>query len=105
MMMAYIGGTNSIIGPIIGAVFFVILREFLVLKLAELHLIVFGVLFILVVLFLPGGFVGTWGKIRKALARRRERAQPEPRALPSNGRVDSIVDPLTQDEKRRLPIK
>ena len=103
MMMAYIGGTGTIVGPIIGAVFFVILREFLVLKLAELHLIVFGVLFILVVLFLPGGFVGTWGKIQKAFARRS--TQPESRALPSNGRVDSIVDPLTQDEERRLPIK
>ena len=46
MMMAYIGGTGTIVGPIIGAVFFVILREFLVLKLAEMHLMVFAVLFI-----------------------------------------------------------
>jgi branched-chain amino acid transport system permease protein len=70
MMMAYIGGVGSIVGPIIGAVFFVILREFLALNLAEMHLIVFGILFILVVLFLPGGFVGLWAKSRKALARR-----------------------------------
>lgn len=103
MMMAYIGGVGTIIGPIIGAVFFVILRELLVLKLAEAHLIVFGVLFILVVLFLPGGFVDAWTKIRKALARRSNR--PKPGALPSDGEVDPIVDPLTQDEKRRLPIE
>jgi len=70
MMMAYIGGVGTIVGPIIGAVFFVILREFLALNLAEMHLIVFGTLFILVVLFLPGGFVGVWEKTRKALARR-----------------------------------
>ena len=70
MMMAYIGGVGTIVGPIIGAVFFVILREFLALNLAEMHLIVFGILFILVVLFLPGGFVGLWAKTRKALARR-----------------------------------
>jgi branched-chain amino acid transport system permease protein len=70
MMMAYIGGVGTIVGPIIGAVFFVILRELLALKLAEMHLIVFGTLFILVVLFLPGGFVGVWEKTRKALARR-----------------------------------
>jgi branched-chain amino acid transport system permease protein len=69
MMMAYIGGVDTIIGPIIGAVFFVVLRELLALNLAELHLAVFGVLFILVVLFLPGGFVGVWGKIRKVIAR------------------------------------
>ena len=83
MMMAYIGGVGTIIGPIIGAVFFVILRELLVLKLAELHLIVFGVLFILVVLFLPGGFVGTWAKIQKALARQ---SKPKGiRVLPEKG--------------------
>jgi len=70
MMMAYIGGVGTIVGPIIGAVFFVILRELLALNLAEMHLIVFGTLFILVVLFLPGGFVGVWEKTRKALARR-----------------------------------
>ena len=70
MMMAYIGGVGTIVGPIVGAVFFVILRELLALNLAEMHLIVFGTLFILVVLFLPGGFVGVWEKTRKALARR-----------------------------------
>jgi branched-chain amino acid transport system permease protein len=70
MMMAYIGGVGTIIGPIIGAVFFVILREFLALNLAEMHLIVFGTLFILVVLFLPDGFVGLWEKIRKVIARK-----------------------------------
>ncbi len=69
LMMVYIGGMGTIVGPIIGAVFFVILRELLALNLAEMHLIVFGTLFILVVLFLPGGFMGVWGKISKALAR------------------------------------
>jgi branched-chain amino acid transport system permease protein len=70
MMMAYIGGVGTIIGPIIGAVFFVILRELLTLKLPEMHLIVFGVLFILVVLFMPGGLLAAWARIRKSLARR-----------------------------------
>jgi branched-chain amino acid transport system permease protein len=69
MMMAYIGGVGTIVGPIIGAVFFVILRELLALKLAEFHLIVFGTLFILVVLFMPDGFMGVWDKIQKRVAR------------------------------------
>ena len=71
MMMAYIGGTSTPIGPIIGAIFFVIAKELLALKLVEVHLTVFGILFILVVLFLPGGLVEAWGKVRRALARRR----------------------------------
>ncbi|MCR4406144.1 MAG: branched-chain amino acid ABC transporter permease [Anaerolineae bacterium] len=70
MMMVYIGGAGTIIGPIIGALFFVVVRELLALKLVELHLIVFGILFILVVLFLPGGFVEAWKKMQAAFARR-----------------------------------
>ena len=70
LTMVYIGGLGTIIGPIIGAVFFVLLREILALNLGEYHLIVFGVLFILVVLFLPGGMVEAWGKIRKFTSKR-----------------------------------
>jgi branched-chain amino acid transport system permease protein len=68
--MAYIGGTGTIIGPIIGAVFYVLLKEILSLKLVELHLMVFGILFILVVLFLPGGFVQAWKQIQRLVGRR-----------------------------------
>ena len=68
--MAFVGGKGTIIGPIIGAVFFVALKEWLVLNVGEYHLIVFGTLFILVVLFLPGGLVEAWEKIQKALTRR-----------------------------------
>lgn len=71
MMMVYIGGAGTIVGPVVGAVFFVVVRELLALKVADLHLIVFGTLFILVVLFLPGGFVGAWDRARKALSRAR----------------------------------
>lgn len=67
LTMVYIGGQGTIIGPIIGAVFFVLVRELLVLNVGEYHLIVFGVLFILVVLFLPGGLMEGWEKIQKAV--------------------------------------
>ncbi len=69
MMMAYIGGVGTIVGPVVGAVFFVILRELLALNFAEFHVIIFGTLFILVVLFLPEGLVGIWGKAQKRLWR------------------------------------
>jgi len=70
MMMAYIGGTGTIIGPIIGAVFFVGLKQFLVWNVGEYHLIIFGTLFILIVLFLPGGLVEAWNKSRRLLQSR-----------------------------------
>ena len=70
LTMVYIGGTGTILGPIIGAVFFVVMKEFLVLNVGEYHLIIFGVLFVLVVLFLPGGIISAWKKIRDVLSRR-----------------------------------
>jgi branched-chain amino acid transport system permease protein len=75
MMMVYIGGVGTVAGPVFGAVFFVLLRELLALKLPEMHLVVFGVLFILVVLFFPKGFVGAWQSVRKAISRRRRSKQ------------------------------
>jgi branched-chain amino acid transport system permease protein len=78
--MAFIGGVGTIIGPIVGAVFFVVLKEYLVLHVGEYHLIVFGVLFILVVLFLPGGLVGAWERVRQVLtrqSRRKSRLSPQ----------------------------
>jgi len=70
LTMVYIGGQGTILGPIIGAVFFVTLRQYLVLNVGEYHLIIFGILFILVVLFLPGGIVSIWSKVQRALTRR-----------------------------------
>lgn len=78
LTMVYIGGQGTLIGPIIGAVFFVLLREFLALNLGEYHLIVFGVLFILVVLFLPGGIVEAWQKIKDFASKRYQQGKAGP---------------------------
>ena len=80
MIMAYIGGTGTIFGPVFGAVFYVILKQLLILKLGELHLIIFGILFILVVLFLPGGFVEAWKKARRWFAHRSDKSRLKPPA-------------------------
>jgi len=56
VLITYLGGVGTVWGPLIGAVFFLALREALALRLGEMHLLVFGVLFITVVLVLPGGF-------------------------------------------------
>ena len=78
MMMAYIGGTGTIIGPMIGSIFFVGLKQLLVWNVGEYHLIIFGTLFILIVLFLPGGLVEAWKKIQKLLATRHRREKKLP---------------------------
>jgi branched-chain amino acid transport system permease protein len=59
LLITYLGGVGTVWGPLAGAVFFLSLRESLALRLGEVHLLVFGVLFIAVVVAVPGGFVET----------------------------------------------
>lgn len=64
VLMSFIGGVGTVHGPVLGALFYVILKEVLALHWVEFHLIIFGVLFILVVLFVPGGLVEAWRRLR-----------------------------------------
>jgi ABC-type branched-subunit amino acid transport system permease subunit len=64
VLIVFIGGVGTVHGPVLGALFYVILREVLAVHLVELHLLIFGVLFVLVVLFLPGGLVEAWSRVR-----------------------------------------
>jgi branched-chain amino acid transport system permease protein len=70
VLMSYIGGVGTVYGPVLGALFYVILKEVLAIRWVEFHLIIFGVLFILVVLFFPGGLVEAWSRARRLFARR-----------------------------------
>jgi branched-chain amino acid transport system permease protein len=69
LMAAMIGGAGTLVGPIIGSFFLVILSEIFALKLGEAHLIIFGILFILVVLYFPYGLVGSVDRVRQVMAR------------------------------------
>jgi len=60
LFIAYLGGVGTVWGPLVGAAFFLALREALALRLGEIHLLIFGLLFIVVVLALPGGFMQAW---------------------------------------------
>lgn len=70
VLIAFIGGVGTIHGPVLGALFYVILKEVLAVQLVELHLLIFGALFILVVLFLPGGLVEAWSRARSLITRK-----------------------------------
>jgi branched-chain amino acid transport system permease protein len=67
LLIAFIGGVGTVVGPVIGAIFFVVLREILAQRLVEAHLIVFGILFIIIVLLLPGGLVELGQRARRLL--------------------------------------
>lgn len=57
LLVTFIGGIGTLGGPLIGAVFFVLVRDILASNLVNVHLIIFGVIFIFVVLVLPGGII------------------------------------------------
>jgi branched-chain amino acid transport system permease protein len=65
VIIAFVGGVGTIWGPIIGSIFFVLLKQLLSIYLpGGSHLLVFGILFIIVVLYLPGGLIGVLSKFR-----------------------------------------
>jgi branched-chain amino acid transport system permease protein len=69
LIIVFVGGVGTILGPIIGSVFFVLLKQLLSLYLpGGIHVTVFGVLFILVVLFLPGGLIQLMEIIRRRIS-------------------------------------
>ena len=65
LLITFIGGSGTIIGPVIGAVCYVLLKEIFALSLGQVNVLIFGVVFILIVLFLPKGLIGLIEKFRK----------------------------------------
>jgi branched-chain amino acid transport system permease protein len=54
------GGMGTLVGPIVGAAFFLLLREGLSRFWAEYYLIPLGIAFTLMVIFMPQGLLGFW---------------------------------------------
>ncbi len=67
LLITFVGGVGTIVGPVVGAFFYAIFKELFVRTFPQLHVFIFGVLFILVVLLLPGGLVEMAGRVRMLL--------------------------------------
>lgn len=69
LIVTFVGGIGTLVGPLVGAVFFVLVQDFvqdaLPAAFVGAHLLIFGVLFIVVVLLLPGGFMEAWERVRR----------------------------------------
>jgi len=73
VLMAIFGGMGQLYGPVIGAAFFTLLREFLTSTLAkyeigELYMLIFGIVLVVSIKYLPTGVVGLIQKWRKRLS-------------------------------------
>ena len=98
--MVVIGGMRSFLGPALGALFFILFREFLSIWTAH-WLFYFGILFVGFILFSPTGLVGVAQRIlapfrpkvteEAAMAARRLSDDPLPRFLTPAAHVDGVV--------------
>jgi branched-chain amino acid transport system permease protein len=65
LLMTFIGGVGTLHGPVLGAVLYVVLKEYVALRWVDFHLLIFGALFIAIVLLLPGGLVQAAERVRR----------------------------------------
>jgi ABC-type branched-subunit amino acid transport system ATPase component/ABC-type branched-subunit amino acid transport system permease subunit len=73
LAMVVIGGMRSFLGPALGALFYVLFREFLSMW-TENWLLVFGLLFVGFIVFSPTGLVGVEGRLLAPFRKRHEEA-------------------------------
>ena len=81
LAMVVIGGMRSMLGPALGALFFILFRELFSIWTPN-WLLWFGLIFVAFVLYSPGGLVGIWATLS-----RRWRPQPEEAAAMSKRRI------------------
>jgi branched-chain amino acid transport system permease protein len=69
-MIVMVGGAATLTGPLVGSLVMVLLAEWVrsIPKLGAAHMSVFGVLLIVIIIFLPNGLVGDFRKIRRLFA-------------------------------------
>ncbi len=71
-----VGGRGTLIGPIIGAITINALRSWATQAYPDSWLIILGLIFLLVVLFLPGGIVSLPGKLKALRGHKGKPAEP-----------------------------
>ena len=64
LLITFIGGVGTVHGPVLGALLYVFLREYLAIRWVDFHLLIFGALFVAIVLLLPGGLVEAVARLR-----------------------------------------
>jgi branched-chain amino acid transport system permease protein len=87
-IIAMLGGAGTLLGPIIGALILLTASEIFKNEFGERHLLIYGSLIVVVVLFLPEGIVGS---LQQRLRRRKK---------PPAAAVASALKPETQGVDR-----
>jgi branched-chain amino acid transport system permease protein len=65
VLITFIGGPGTVLGPVVGSICFVLLKELFAISLGQMNVLIFGIVFILTILFLPEGLVGLMKRLRR----------------------------------------
>jgi branched-chain amino acid transport system permease protein len=65
LLITFVGGLGTLAGPVLGTIFFIVVRERLAVNLVEVHQVIFGIMFILIVLVFPGGLIEAWERLKR----------------------------------------
>jgi branched-chain amino acid transport system permease protein len=65
VLIALIGGIGTVWGPVVGAVVFYAVQDYLQTRYPTFHLLVYGALLIVILLFEPNGLVGLAARLRR----------------------------------------
>lgn len=58
VLMAMFGGMGNLVGPVLGAALFTYIGELLLTRFPDLYMLIFGVVLIVAILFMPNGVLG-----------------------------------------------
>jgi branched-chain amino acid transport system permease protein len=71
VLMALFGGMGQLFGPVIGSAIFTYLEEVLITRFPEIYMLIFGIILVVAILYLPEGLVGLIQKLWKQFSERK----------------------------------
>jgi branched-chain amino acid transport system permease protein len=99
VLMGAIGGIGTVLGPILGAIVFVIIQELLLASYPQLYLGLYGVLLMLVILFEPLGLSGLALRIARRLGYRPAASVAAGGLLSSTGAGEASAEPTLETQQ------
>jgi len=71
VLMAIFGGMGQLYGPVIGAAIFTYLEEFLITRFPYYYMLIFGIILVVAILYMPNGLVGLIQKLWRRIPERK----------------------------------
>jgi branched-chain amino acid transport system permease protein len=91
LLMPVIGGLGTVWGPVIGGVVIGIIEEEIVAYFPQAHLLIYGGLLIVIVLFEPGGVLGAVRRLQRWIRRIRDRRADKRAAHTPGEQADEVL--------------